>query len=639
MNAPQASASLGGATASGGVVLIDLTESIVRAARDGSVVEWPTAVGYLDAHSTDPNQIVAGEPIARSLSANPLTGVRLLPTLVDVSHILLNNRPHAVVDLLTRLLAPALPAKVVHDDPEILVGHPSVWGRPRTEILRSCAERLGTRCSLLPRSVALARSLAGPSGRVVAVIEAQASSVDISLLRSQGGTWTQLESRRLSAQMGISLTEMGTEVARELSDILQEKTGKSDCSRALEGLITDAPPRLAEAIVAQIQENDPAFDRVVVAPRDAVLHGLAMTVPAPAAEEPTQQPATHVAAALPVAPISLTRPQTPPTTASGTIPRGPIPSPAPLPSAPSGPPPHQQFAPSSQSMQPQYGRAPYIPQQPPAAERQNSEPGLPLAKPLPPREQNSSTDNLQVGSATRDFAFPEPPRAVRPAVWIGAAAALVVVLIIGAVAWFSIGSDGGPLQQAQSGQSQNPAEAGKTITPSAGTTALPARTDTRGGTEQVDVPDPGSTGAVLFSFQLPAGWAQTKASACSPPKQGSAEGHAFRSAPLFFHSSDDPCTEIAVSYEGVDPQATLQSVGESLQSQMGQSSGKFTNLRFGEAHGQNFFNSYDQPERNASWFLYVATHKDSKLLVSIGCRNNARGADCETALQTLAVKP
>lgn len=270
MNASRANAARGGGTPPGDVVLIDLTESVVRAVQGGSVVEWPTAVGYLDASSCDPNQIVAGEPIARSLSANPLAGVRLLPTLVDAPHILLNNRPHAVGDLLTRLLAPALPAKVVHDDPEVLVGHPSAWGSPRTEFLRSCAERLGARCSLLPRSVALARSLAEPSGRVVAVIEAQASSVDISLLQNQAGIWTQLESRRLSAQMGVSLTEMGIEVAGELSDVLQGNTGKSDCSKALESLITDAPPRLAEAIVAQIHENDPAFDRIVVAPRDAV---------------------------------------------------------------------------------------------------------------------------------------------------------------------------------------------------------------------------------------------------------------------------------------------------------------------------------------------------------------------------------
>ncbi|MGL6234617.1 MAG: hypothetical protein ACRC20_04670 [Segniliparus sp.] len=633
MNAPPTGAASANPPAAGGTVLIDLTESVVRAVHGGAVVEWPTTVGYLDAQSTDPNRIVAGEPIARALGANPLSGVRLLPTLVDASHILLNNRPHAVGDLLTRLLAPALPAKAAADDPEIVVAHPSTWGLPRAEVLRASAARLGVQCSLLPRSLALARALADPSGRAVAVVEAQASSVDISLLASRDGAWSQLESRRLSAHLGISLTEMGSEVARELSDILQEKFGKSDCSKALDGLIIDAPPRLAEAVVTQIQESDPPFDRIIAAPKDGVLRGLAASAIAPARTEPEQKPqladtapnpAPLISPSAPVspsAPIPSGRPQALPAPSSLTPPQPPPPL-APQPPSPpvhAGPPAYQPSSPPPPATGPQYGRPAYTPQQLPVAEQRLPEPVLPLAPPhAQPRPLSSSGRN-----ASLDSAFPEPRRPKPRAVWIGAAAVLAASLLVGGTIWLVGRNDSKAPGQAQ-GPSSPP------LAPSHGETVE---------AQLVNVPDPDSNGAILFSFQLPATWEQAQLSACSSSQPSSTEERSFRSAPLFFHSPSDPCAEIGIRYEGLDSQATLQSVGENIRQEINESSGRFTSLQFGVPHGQNTFNSYDQPERNASWFLYVAPHKDSKLLVSIGCRNAAQGSVCEKVLQTLKVAP
>ncbi|EFV15078.2 hypothetical protein [Segniliparus rugosus] len=596
------------APAEGGAVLIDLTESVVRSVHGGAVVEWPTTIGYLDPQSTDPNQIVAGEPIMRALGTNPLAGVRLLPTLVDVSHVLLNNRPHAVGDLLTRLLAPALPAKAAADDPEIVVAHPSTWGRPRAEVLRMAAAKLGARCSVLPRALALAQALAAPAARVVAVIEAQASSVDISLLTSSDGAWTQVESRRLCPQLGISLSEMGGDVAGELSDMLQEKIGKNDCSKTLDRLIVDAPPRLAEAIVAQIHQNDPGFDRIVAAPRDGALRGLA----GPAARQAEAPEPKTVSQQSPIASKpTAAQPSSPPLPLPGmpaATARGDAAAPShPQPHSPQGVPPYQPERQAPQTAQPRYGRAPYIPQQLASAEQRSPEPDLPQA--------GAASLASAAFSSSIEASFPEPKRSPSPAVLIGIAMTLVVVLGGGAIAWFATRSDG-------------------VAAPPAHITTDPGAT-----TKQVEVQDPDSNGAVLFHFQLPAHWEQTNSSACPSSKPGSSEGHSFRSAPHFFHDPNDSCTEIAVSYEGIDAQATLQSVGESFRQQMDESSGHFTNLQFGVQHGANSFNSYDQPDRNASWFLYVAPHKDSKLLISIGCRNNARGAACEKALQTLKAMP
>lgn len=146
---------------------------------------------------------------------------------IDDRAVLLGDRDVAVVELLAAILR-AIAAKA-HESvgflPRAVLTHPAAWGAPRREILQTAAARAGfPPVTLVPEPVAAVRYFTDvmqqpvPAGHAVAVFDFGGGTLDVAVVRNDGGTFSLIGSGGLEDLGGL---DVDAALANQLGGVLK----------------------------------------------------------------------------------------------------------------------------------------------------------------------------------------------------------------------------------------------------------------------------------------------------------------------------------------------------------------------------------------------------------------------------------